>query len=74
MLNQIPGHLGRKLTTSFEFVHGIKPDAATWFELFSVGYFDHAVEDNSKKSKFEVQTLAGIDYLCLLQSSGLQTR
>jgi hypothetical protein len=44
MLNQIPGHLGRKLTMPFELVHGVKPDAATWFELFSIGYFDHAVE------------------------------
>jgi hypothetical protein len=60
MLNQIPGRLGRKLTTLFELVHGVKPDAATSFELFSIGYFNHAVENNSNKSKFEVQTLAGI--------------
>ena len=60
MLNQIPGRLGRKLTTPFELVHGVKPDAATWFELFSMGYFDHTIENNTKKSKFEVQTLAGI--------------
>ena len=60
ILNQIPEHLGRKLTTPFELVHSVKPDAATWFELFSIGYFDHAVENNSKKSQFEVQILAGI--------------
>jgi hypothetical protein len=60
MLNQIPGRLGRRLTTPYELVHGIKPDATTWFELFSIGYFDHATENNSKKSKFEVQTLVGI--------------
>ncbi len=39
MLNQVPGRLGRKLTTPFECVHNKKPDARTWFELFSVGYF-----------------------------------
>ena len=34
MLNQVPGRLGRKLTTPFEAVHNVKPDARTWFELF----------------------------------------
>jgi hypothetical protein len=60
MLNQIPGRLGRRLTTPFELVHGVKPDSSTWFELFSVGYFDHPVENNATESKLEVQTLAGI--------------
>jgi hypothetical protein len=39
MLNQVPGRLGRKLTSPFELVYGVKPDAKTWFELFSAGYF-----------------------------------
>ena len=60
MLNQVPGRLGRKLTTPFELVHGTKPDSSTWFELFSVRYFDHEVENNATKSKMETQTLAGI--------------
>ena len=60
MLNQVPGWLGRRLTTPFELVHGVKPASSTWFELFSVGYFDHEVENNATKSKLEVQTLAGI--------------
>ena len=60
MLNQVPGHLGRHLTTPFELVHGVKPDSSTWFDLFSVGYFDHEVENNATKSKLEVQTIAGI--------------
>ena len=38
----------------------MKPDSSTWFELFSIGYFDHSVENNATKSKLEVQTLAGI--------------
>eukprot|EP00804_Cyclotella_cryptica_P023824 CCRYP_011184-RA/>CCRYP_011184-RA protein AED:0.41 eAED:0.38 QI:0/0/0/1/0/0/4/0/449 len=65
MLNQIHGCLGCKLTTPFELVHGVKPDAATWFELFSGGYFDHTTKNSSKKSKSEVQNatvlpLAGV--------------
>jgi hypothetical protein len=60
MLNQVPGRLGRKLTTPFELVYGVKPDSSTWFELFSVGYFDHKTEGSASKSNLEAQTLAGI--------------
>jgi hypothetical protein len=60
MLNQIPGLLGRRLTRPFELVHGIKPNATTWFELFSEGYFDHATENNSKKSKFKSRHLPAL--------------
>eukprot|EP00956_Cyclotella_meneghiniana_P012602 scaffold17913_cov36-Cyclotella_meneghiniana.AAC.1 len=60
MINQIPGRLGRRLTTPFELVYGVKPDSSTWFELFSVRYFDHKTENSASKSNVEVQTLAGI--------------
>eukprot|EP00804_Cyclotella_cryptica_P002399 CCRYP_004096-RA/>CCRYP_004096-RA protein AED:0.22 eAED:0.22 QI:0/0/0/1/0/0/3/0/917 len=60
MINQVPGCLGRKLTTPFELVYGVKPDSSTWFELFSIGYFDHKTEGNAKKSNIQAQTLAGI--------------
>eukprot|EP00956_Cyclotella_meneghiniana_P030923 scaffold79637_cov24-Cyclotella_meneghiniana.AAC.1 len=60
MINQVPGRLGRRLTTPFELVHGTKPDSSTWFELFSVGYFDHKTEGSASKSNTEAQTLAGI--------------
>lgn len=60
MINQIPGRLGRRLTTPFELVYGVKPDSSTWFELFSVGYFDHKTENSATKSNTETQTLAGI--------------
>ena len=60
MINQVPGRLGRRLTTPFELGYGTKPDSSTWFELFSVGYFDHATENSATKSNTEVQTLAGI--------------
>lgn len=39
MINQVPGRLSRTLTSPFELMHGVKPDARTWFELFSVGFF-----------------------------------
>eukprot|EP00956_Cyclotella_meneghiniana_P031975 scaffold85846_cov40-Cyclotella_meneghiniana.AAC.3 len=60
MMNQIPGRLGRRLTTPHELVYGTKPDSSTWFELFSVGYFDHKTENSATKSNSEVQMLAGI--------------
>jgi hypothetical protein len=60
MMNQVPGRLGRKLTSPFELVHGVKPNANTWFELFSVGYFPHYMDSNETKSKMQAQTMDGI--------------
>eukprot|EP00956_Cyclotella_meneghiniana_P026201 scaffold56081_cov49-Cyclotella_meneghiniana.AAC.1 len=60
MINQVPGRLGRKLTSPFELVHGVKPDSSTWFELFSVGYFPHGSDDGESKSKSQANTLDGI--------------
>ena len=60
MLNQVPGRLGRKLTSPFEVVHGVKPDARTWFELFSVGYFSHPKDGGESRSNSQDQSLDGI--------------
>jgi hypothetical protein len=60
MINQIPGRLGRKLTSPFELVHGTKPDASTWFELFSVGFFAQDSDDGDTRTKTQAQTSAGI--------------
>ena len=60
MINQVPGRLGHKLTTPFELVHGVKPDASTWFELFSVGFFPHESADGETRSKTQAQTQIGI--------------
>jgi hypothetical protein len=60
MINQVPGQMGRKLTSPFELVHGVKPDSSTWFELFSVGYFPHYTKSNETKSKMKAQTIDGI--------------
>ena len=60
MLNQVPGRLGRKLTSPFELVHGSKPDSKTWFELFSVGYFNHSSDGATSRSKCDAHTLDGI--------------
>ncbi len=59
MINQVPGRLGQKLTTPFELVHNVKPDSRTWFELFSIGYFQYQSDHNSR-SKMEDQSLEGI--------------
>jgi hypothetical protein len=61
MINQIPGRLGRKLTSPFELVHGVKPDCTTWFELFSVGFFKHTVKrSEGMNTKIQEMSLDGI--------------
>ena len=60
MLNQVPGRLCLKLATPFELVHNSKPDFKTWFELFSVGYFNHDTDNSGSRSKFQAHTLDGI--------------
>ena len=60
MLNQVPGRLGFKLTTPFELVHNSKPDSNTWFELFSISYFNHDTDNDESRSKLQAHTLDGI--------------
>ena len=60
MLNQVPGRLGKKLITPFEMVHGVRPDPRTWFQLFSVGYFNHTTDNGQSRSKSQAQTQDGI--------------
>ena len=60
MLNQVPGRLGLKLTTPFELVHKSKPDLKTWFELFSIVYFNHDTDNADSFSKLQAHTLDGI--------------
>ena len=60
MVNQVPGRLGRKLTTPFELVHGVKPDSKTWFELFSIGYWKQKNDNKESRSNTEDQALDGI--------------
>ena len=60
ILNQVPGRLGLKLTTPFELVHNSKPDSKKWFELFSIGYFNHNIDNAESRSKLQAHTLYGI--------------
>jgi hypothetical protein len=60
MINQVPGRLGRKLTSPFELVHGHKPDSRTWFELFSIGYFQQEKDGSATRSNTEDHSLDGI--------------
>ena len=60
MLNQVPGRLGLTLTTPFELVHNSKPDLKTWFELFTIGYFNHDIDNTESRSKMKAHTLYGI--------------
>ena len=60
VLNQVPGRPGLKLTTPFELVHKSKPDSKTWFELFSIFYFNHDTYNAESRSKLKAHTLDGI--------------
>ena len=60
MLNQVPGRLGMRLTTPFEFVYKSKPDSKIWFELFFIGYFNHDTDNAKSISKLQAHTLDGI--------------
>ena len=60
IMNQVPGRRGLKLTTPFELVHNSKPDSKTWFELFSIGYFNHDTDNSESCSKFQANTLDDI--------------
>ena len=53
MLNQISGCLDHKLTTPFKLVHNQKSDSKKRFQLFSVGYFNHATDNTSSRCKME---------------------
>ena len=60
MLNQVPGRLCLKLMTPFELVHKSKLESKTWFELFSLGYFNHDTDNAKIRSKLQAHTLDGI--------------
>ena len=60
MLNQVPGQLGLTITTPFELVHNSKPDLKKWFEILSIGYFNHDTDNANSRSKMQAHTLDGI--------------
>ena len=60
MPNQVTGRLGFKLTTPFELVYNSKPDSKTWFELFTISYFNHDTDNSEGCSKIQAHTLDGI--------------
>ena len=60
MINQVPGISGLKLTTPSELVHNAKPKSNTWFELFSICYFNRDTDNTKSWSKLQAHTLDGI--------------
>ena len=60
ILNQVPGQIGLKLMKPFELVNNSKPDSKTWFELFSIGYFNHDIDNAEIRSKLQVPKLYDI--------------
>ena len=60
MLNHVPEHFGLKLATTFELVHNTKPDSKTWFEILSIGYLNHTVDNIESRSKLQAHNLYGI--------------
>ena len=51
---------GLKPITPFELVHNSKPESKIWFELFSIGYFNHDTDNAKSRSKLQANTLDGI--------------
>ena len=49
-----------KPMTPFELVNNSKPDSNTWFELLSIGYFNHDTDNDDSCSKLQAKTLDGI--------------
>ena len=60
VLNQVRVWLGLKLKTLFELVYNTKPDPNTWFEIFSIGYFNHSIDNKESLYKLQSNTLDGI--------------
>ena len=60
ILNQVPVRLRLKLVTPFDLVHNTKPESKTWFEIFSIGYFNHTVNNIESSSKLKTHTPYGI--------------
>jgi len=60
MLNQVPGHLGCRLTSPFELVYGYIRDSSTWFELFLMGYFPMTRKSGESVSTTQAYTRDGI--------------
>ena len=58
-------------TTSFELVHGVKPDYRVLFRLFSTGFFQHTHDSTHARDGFEAKMLQGIVIGCCRQSDGL---
>ena len=61
ILNQDTGRLGLRITTPFELVHNAKSKSKKWFELFSIGYFNHDTDNTENRSKLQAYTLNGIE-------------
>ena len=60
MMNMIPGKVDGNLTTSFELVHRVKPDARTLIPLFSIVYFSMDKNDNTERTNFMSECSVGI--------------
>ena len=60
MLNQVIGRLVLKLTTPFKLVHNTKR-YKNKFEIFSMGYFNHMVDNTEILSKLQAHYVDVID-------------
>eukprot|EP00957_Ditylum_brightwellii_P011234 850155-Ditylum_brightwellii.AAC.1 len=58
--NYMPHLHNGVLTSSFELVHGQKPDLRNLFWLFSTGYFMHTCDNKCNRTTMEAQSLQGI--------------
>ena len=69
--NYLPSTVNGVATTSFELVHGVKPDYSVLFRLFSTGFFRHTRDSTRARDGFEAKMLQGIVIGRCHQSDGL---
>ena len=63
ILNQVMGHLSLKPTTPFDLVQNAKTDSKTWFELFSIGYFNHHIEKSKSELNYKQKPWTELQWL-----------
>ena len=62
--NYLPSTVNGVATTSFELVHGVKPDYHVLFRLFSTGFFHHTHDSTHARDGLKAKMLQGIVIGC----------
>ena len=69
--NHATGHLGKKLTSPYELLHGYKTNPMIWFEILSTSYFHHQTNGTVKCSTSQALTMASTTVGCNPRSNNI---